>query len=390
MDSTEELESPRRFWFWSGLASISAAVKDNVYFDRYAFKTYPNIYVLIVAPAGGRKGPPIALAKELVSMIPTARVIDGQNSIQGVIAELSTQRTVEGDDKVLDDSSGFLVSSEFATFLVQDDSSIVTLTDLYDRQYHSTWTKRLKSSGKERLKEPTLTMLAGTNMENFNLVIPKDSIGGGFLSRTLMISEERRHRHNSLMVRPAKVPDVKLLGDYLNLISKLKGAFECSFDVREMYSKWYIEFSERMENKRDGDVTHMLDRLGDQVIKTAMLLSLSRTTDLIISKEDMDQAIHVCLEVLPGAKRAVMGSGKSVLGPVTAIFLNALVKAENYTISRRKVLQGYWGDMDVIDLDRIVETAKQAGMIKEERHGTECFYILSDMAVEKYLKAKGN
>jgi len=50
-----ELESPLSFWMWSGLASISAVVKDQVWLNRQIYNLYPNVYIMLHAESGLRK-----------------------------------------------------------------------------------------------------------------------------------------------------------------------------------------------------------------------------------------------------------------------------------------------------------------------------------------------
>jgi hypothetical protein len=81
----QELESPKSFWYWSAIAALSAVVKDQVWLDRQIFKTYPNIYVMLHADSGLKKGPPISMAKQLVSPVKNTRIISGRSSIQGIL-----------------------------------------------------------------------------------------------------------------------------------------------------------------------------------------------------------------------------------------------------------------------------------------------------------------
>jgi hypothetical protein len=93
----EELESPKSFWYWSAIAAISAVVKDQVWIDRAGiFKTYPNIYVMLHAESGLKKGPPISMARQLVKPTNSTRVITGRSSIQGILKDLGTAYTQPG------------------------------------------------------------------------------------------------------------------------------------------------------------------------------------------------------------------------------------------------------------------------------------------------------
>ena len=96
LTATEESESPRDYYFWAGLAALSAVSANNIYLDRYFYKLWPNVYVILVGRSGLRKGPPIALAKILVEAVENTRVFAGRSSIEAIIAELATARTSPG------------------------------------------------------------------------------------------------------------------------------------------------------------------------------------------------------------------------------------------------------------------------------------------------------
>src|ERR1043165_7628052 len=91
--SRSELESPLSFWFWGALVSISAVVKDNIWIDRQIYKLYPNIYVMLHAESGLKKGPPIAMARKFVNSVNNTRVITGRSSIQGILKEMGSAQT---------------------------------------------------------------------------------------------------------------------------------------------------------------------------------------------------------------------------------------------------------------------------------------------------------
>jgi len=122
-----ELESPTNFWLWGGLAAISAVVKDNVWLDRQIYNLYPNIYVMLHAESGLKKGPPISMAKQLVRGVGGTRIISGRSSIQGILKELGTTQTQPGG-KVINKSVAFICSSELTSSIVEDKVATDILT----------------------------------------------------------------------------------------------------------------------------------------------------------------------------------------------------------------------------------------------------------------------
>src|SRR5207245_598351 len=86
-----EMETPSTFWRWAALVSISAVMKDQVWLSRGgAYNLYPNIYCILYADSGMKKGPATSLAKKLVKEVNSTKIISGRSSIQGIMKRLGT------------------------------------------------------------------------------------------------------------------------------------------------------------------------------------------------------------------------------------------------------------------------------------------------------------
>src|SRR4030095_9455275 len=186
----DELESPQSFWYWSALAAVSAVVKDQVWLYLQIFYFYSNIYVMLHADSGLKKGPPISMARQLVKAVGNTRIISGRSSIQGILKDLGTAQTVEGQKgKFNQKSTAFICSSELTSSLVEDRVATDILTDLYDRQYNiGTWRSLLKMES-FNLVDPTITMLTATNEAHSTDFFGKKDIHGGYFARTFIIAE---------------------------------------------------------------------------------------------------------------------------------------------------------------------------------------------------------
>jgi hypothetical protein len=206
-----ELESPLSFWKWAALAAISAVVKDQVWLNRQIYNLYPNIYVMLHAESGLKKGPPISMAKQLVKMVNNTRIISGRSSIQGILKELGTAYTVPGG-KVVNKSVAFICSSELSSSIVEDKVATTILTDLYDRQYNvGEWRSLLKMES-FNLKDPTITMLTATNEAHSEDFFTRKDISGGYFARTFIVYENKRNKPNSLIAPMLNPPNYEKSG----------------------------------------------------------------------------------------------------------------------------------------------------------------------------------
>lgn len=391
MEATKESESPRKYYYWAGLSAIAAVVKSNVYLDKFYYKLYPNIYVLLVGRSGIRKGPPVALAKQLVTEVGNTRIISGRTSIQAVITELRNTKSPSDGGPPLVDASGFLVSSEFASFIIQDQQALTILTDLYDGHYNPEWTNLTKSGGSEKLKNPCITMIGASNEIHFKDAVPDNALGGGFVARTFIIHADKKSGINPLTERPQNIASPSDLAKYLRELAKLRGQFLWSREAKEIYDAWYHDFS----GGEYTDTTGTIERLHDHILKTAMLLSLSRAPDLQILEQDIKEAILACKDFVPGARRVAMGGGKSASAPGTAVFLKELLSRADhgYAMERTAMLRKHWSYFDAIECDRIAESLIAQKAIKFEfrldaKGKKALYYILEQKIIDNFNNLK--
>lgn len=385
--STIEAESPRSFFYWSGLAAISAAVRNRVWLPKPPpdgfYKLFPNLYILLIAPSGLRKGYPVAIAKQLVIKTDSTRIIGGRSSIQGIIKELSTARTSPTGGPPITDATGFIVSGEFSTSLVRDPDALTILTDLYDGHYNPEWKNSLKNSPVEELKNVNITLLGAMNLAHFNDLITDKEVEGGFIARCVIVKESVRSHKNALLRPVTRVPDVSGLSDYLKEISRLTGPFTVTEDAIKHFETWYNEFDPEGEDDKTGSA----NRIHDTILKVAMLLALSREAKLIIQECDIEEAMERCLGTVKGMEETIKGRGKSEIAEMARIFLADLMRRPDHKATRAAILAKHYGDFSSSELDKVVITLLQAGYIFETMIDNEGGYELKP-AIIKFYEAR--
>lgn len=384
LDRTKEAETPTSFFYWSTLCSISAVVKRNVFINKKIYKLYPNLYVLLIAKSGLRKGAATSFARNIVEKCQVTRVIYGRSSIQGIIKELADQRTFPSG-YILNSASGFIVSGELASSIIGDPQSQIILTDLYDSNYHRDWTNSLKHDGKESLKDIYITFLSATNPTLLDEFLDEASIQGGFIARTLLIKEDKKSRLNALIDDDEGVTeefdDVEIV-ERLKEISRVKGQFKFSPEAKSIYKEWYSMFNAKLERGDIRDTTGTSDRLHDHILKVSMLLSLADELDLVIKASHINQAIGNCTGTnVTVAEGIGKSKGKSDLAGKIKIFLDELLSTEDLKISREEVLRRRFQDFDTLELDRITNTLYESRVIDIKRGSDGQIYYVT---TEKY------
>ena len=406
LDSRSDFESPRKFFYWSALAAVSSVVKRKVYLrkrsgGRTNYLLYPNIYVFLIGDSAVvRKGPPVKMARKLVKAVGSTRIISGRSSFQGIIKELATARTVY-DEKtqkqiLYHDSSAFICASELRSSLIQDPQAFATLTDLYDGDFADEWKVLLRGSGVEELKNVNITLLGGTNPAYLREVISGADVEGGIIGRSFMVYAKERQTINPLTEdvdgedeeeedEEKEDNQYNEEAEWLRELSLLHGFFRYSRPAKDLYDEWYRDFTTRKVDDRTGT----FGRLHDQVLKVAMLLSLTKKHELILDKETMEEAISSCLDIASDLNRAIMPAGKSEISGKMVAILQDLINRNGEEVKRRILLTKFYGEVSYQDLDMIIENLKNAQVLETRRHGKDVYYALTQDALDQYNQFKG-
>lgn len=394
MDSTEEMETPRSFWYWSSLATISAVLKDNVWLSRGgAYNLYPNIYVMLLAGSALKKGPPIGLSKAIVRSVNNTKIIVGRSSIQGILKKLGSAQTTPGG-QIQAKSTGYVLASEFSSSLVEDPAAFNCLTDLYDRHYNEGEWESLLKGEQFSLKDPTLSMLVATNDPHLRDFVKEKDIYGGFFGRMFVIKEENVSRLNSLIDDLKFPPNPEKFVPYMKEVAKLKGPFANLSGTPQgiMYDKWYNDFYSQVKKQKVDDPTGTIGRFGDSILKVAMLLSLSQQPVLEITMSAMQEAISVSEKFMEGIKKTTINTkGKAQFAEQKALIIQELLERDNHQISREQLLKKFWMHINADELDIIMRSFDEANLVKPHNHGNILVYEMTEKVANdliNYMKAK--
>lgn len=411
IDQHKEFEAPLDFWRWAGLCAISAVVKDQIWLDQNLYKVYPNIYVMLHAKSGLRKGPPVNLAHKLVAAVNNTRIYAGRSSIQGILKDMGTAYTKPGGI-VISKANAFICSSELTSSIVEDKVATDILMDLYDRNYRvENWRSLLKAES-FNLKDPIITMFTATNESHSEEFFAKKDIQGGYFARTFIIYADRINKINSLVIPPKNPPDEKKLIPYLKQLAELKGPL-ISLGSRikdenhiiegvdegeivyfsptgKIYHDWYTKF--KQDTLETEDDTGTLNRFGDSVLKVAMLLSLAEKPEMEISPASMNEAIGMCTKLIGHTRKVTMGKkGKSSYANQKVMIVEKLLRRDNHMITRSQLVMDMHYHLNSNELDEIMKGFDESGLIKVEMHGNTAVYVMPDSQVQKleeWMKGK--
>lgn len=260
-----ETEPPYIFHRWCILSSIGAILGRNYYLQFGHQRIYPNLYCLLVGDAGSRKSTAVKLATKLVRSsgydtfaANKTRLEKFLLDLEGVVTDeinpdgnskqttydLATSQNLWGDSGMLDTREVFISADEWTDFAPRGDTDFYTLLGtLWDWDDDKIpYRHRLKNSRSVSIYQPTVSILGGITPEKFANAFPTEIIGGGFLSRLIIIGGDRSERKYTIPPDPdaAATADVVAKLSSFRRSSPIGASYtkEAYLILDPLYKKW--------------------------------------------------------------------------------------------------------------------------------------------------------
>lgn len=364
-DYGSTIESPDSFLFWSGVCVLSAVTRRKLSVKFGTKNIYPNFYVIFVSKSGaGRKGTPIKVAEMFAKTIPDVNFID-RTTTERLPHDLSRRTTSVGGQMqtVPCDAHGFLCAEELVAF-IGDQSYNADVIKFLIEWWDCPDEKKVRSfkHGIVQLDKIHITLLGGTTPDWLQGALSNIAAGGGMLSRTLFVVEERTPKMISWPEPPDDNAKQRLI-QQLAHIDTLQGEFIVTEEALTWTDTWYKGFRQYLED-HEGDAP-ALERKQIYMIKLAMLLAVSEGRPLEITSELLSRATAILDDQqkgLPEIARTLMAApiGREhlrVLGFIT----KAGGRVKHSDLLRKCSPYG----IDKEGLKKIVETLEESDQIRQ-------------------------
>jgi len=295
LDYASVTEAPRRMHFWSAVGTIAGALRRRVWIDMKRFCWYPSFYIIFVGPPGiVAKSTTIDISTDLLKQVPGIKF--GPNAITWqalVTAFAAASESFEYKGEYHPMSPLTLVASELGSLLnLQDKEMVNLLIEMWDGK--KSYEKITKMSGNDVVEAPWINLQAGTTPHWVADNMPQAMIGGGLSSRCVFVYGDTKDRYVAYVDEMIGKGDAKLRAELiadLERISMLVGAFTISDEARDWGRGWYERFWKDAASRMDDQMLEgYAARKQTHMHKVAMVLSASRSTDLVISAYDLQLA----------------------------------------------------------------------------------------------------
>lgn len=358
MAYTAEQESPDEFHLWVGLSTLAGAVQRKVFFDMKYFLLYPNLYTVLVSPAGRcKKSTAMRIGREMLNGVPNANFVSDSTSRERLILDLSQAHKDSH-------SSMTAYSSEFASLLSTSSlDMMVFLTDIFDSP--NEWVHKTKAGGTNKIKAPYLNLLAGTTPDWIAQGLPLDTVGIGLTSRVIFVYHETpRVKDPFPELSEAQIKLKSLLVSDLQQVSVLAGEYKFSPEADAIYREWYKARGTNPNESGDPRLAGYYERKPMHLIKTAMLVTASHSDERVMEAEDLQKAMNLLRRVENDMPKVFIAVGKNPLTVDIEHVTGAIVSAGEEGITYRQLMVMFKHALRKVELDEVMESLSLMGVSK--------------------------
>lgn len=404
-DYTRGTESPESYHLWTGLSVLASTVRRNVWLNQGKYILYPNLYTVLVGPAGKMaKSTTIRLGRSLLFGVEGIKF--GPDAV--TVEELRRVMANSHDGK---QSALTLHSTELSDLIDPSGIRMIAfLTTIYDGDPKG-WTGGTKNKGYDDIKSPVLNILGGTTPEWLADGMPVKAIGHGFTSRIVFVYED-------IVDKPVPFPEepdrelVRSLINDLDHISRLEGEFiwdpgegvqPAGLDVDGTLNPWggwhpdlksptlglessdgkwrisakhvYDYYYRKIFNTKPPDfrVVGYHHRKKNHLLKVAMLISLAQSDDLVLRGRD----IIAAWDILEGTERKMVRTFSAVGKYIHASDLERILTdiQDAGGMTREDIYGNNYAAADEGELARILTMLTRMNKIKRLQKGSAIWYL---------------
>lgn len=282
---------------WTAVWAVGTVVLRQVGMKSRGNNLHPNMFIELVGGPGTGKSQgvnairPLLLQATDMSLIPASITRAGLEDY--MLGNLKTRKDPSGSLLLSNECIG--LSEEMQGILPDQDLGHLTLYNiLYDLP--NKHIARTRSHGEVALESPYCSILTGAQPAFLATTMPEQAWGMGFMSRSIMVFDRPRERRSMFEHRDV---DHKLKADLihdLRSLHSLTGWMEWSKEAVALYDEWWVQEGGQPIPTAKRLSMGYNSRREIHFAKLAMVMSLSRSNDLIVTLEDTANAIELLLQ----------------------------------------------------------------------------------------------
>lgn len=297
---------PESFHLWTGLSVLAGALERKVWVVNGKITFFPNIFVFLVTYAGVGKSTALVRGVELLEQLketidPEFKIIDDQVTEPAFVKLMGiTQSMNLSETKILQHASGYFHASEASASALQNTHGnfVATVTGFYDCP--KVFRKTTITGGSLEFRNVCFNMIAGATFDYLKTLVNETSVMGGFASRIFYVVNRERLIRTPKWGASEQV-DLKMrdaLFEDLCEIHRLVGYFTPSREFVSAWEEFQPESDRLLASLNSPRLESLAARRSSHVMKVAMLLSISESSDLKLESRHWDRALELVDDVM--------------------------------------------------------------------------------------------
>lgn len=313
-------EVPEAYHRWSGISALGAVINRQVWLGMGLYNLYPNLYVVLLGPPGNGKSLAMDTSADLVDAIGGVNFSGDAQTKESLVRymrdECPRQLSVAGTTTTITPIT--IYATELSHLLGPNSGHMIDfLTTIYTKD--SKYVTRTKNKGDDIIERPFLSLIACTTQEWITTYLKSDIIGGGFTRRVVFVNEpaaasveDKSKRRPFVVVTPEQETAKKACIEWCQKLQQVSGSFGWSLEAKQAYETWYLT----RDIPKDPDTAGYHKTKPNQVLKVAMLISLSESLELRLELSHFEVAMALLETTETTLARVFQGIGRNELNNV--------------------------------------------------------------------------
>lgn len=376
---TRHLFSPDSFINFSWYYTISAALQRRVWHGKLdGDPLFPNLYIVLTGPASVGKGIVLGKVIELLrhwkepAQTKFSQVTEGPKYLfpqgpddvtyeklcQKLGSNTQRVRLINGEGKVKPyayASMSFVLEEVETLFTKRENKKMnKLLLKAYDCKDHEYDTKH---QGNDVIRNPCLAILGGCVPSFIPEGIKMGILEDGTVSRTIFVFEIEPRMNTFWMGQPDE-NDLKLRDEllaHLKKLSELHGELQYEDGLREYIEDWFQKVHIPKAAICHPKMISYYGRMRVHVLKLATAIHFSENLDMILTKDDCDQAIKMLGGIERKMELGFAAAGRNAMGGVNREIVN-FIRGQGGSSTTADLFIQFESDLTLKDLqDRLLE-----------------------------------
>jgi len=331
--------------------------------------TYPNLYIVLVGPPASRKGTAMRLGRPILEAA-GVRVACESVSRKGFMEDFKSATNKDLLDSLIADpiihSSLTVFSEEFVVFLGADKQFLMDLVNMFDSP--DIFRHRTQGGGVEEIQGAWLNILGAITPSLLQATLPNDSAGTGLMSRLIIAYSARKDKK---IIYPFIIKEndklKEALIEDLQSVMSIRGDFHVDESFLREWGNWYGSYDEQSLGLSP-KLLGYADRKAKHTLKLCMVMSASRSDDMIITGADLTRALSELQNAEGTMSKALAGVGNRPLASTLQDI--AAYVAMKGTCTYAQVVDAFMSDATKDEVRELLVTLRITGYVTIE-HGAD-------------------